>query len=334
MTDKERDPLNELKIKLKRWVLLPLIGFLAFFLLIVINQSIQLVNWGTSVHPWLGWLLIAVILILFAGLLIYPLISILRFQVMPDMPKDSSSPEYAAYIDDLHAMMAKNKLLIQSGLALPGDDKEAELRAAFSILDDRSDVIIKKEATDVFLTTAISQNGSLDGLFVLTALIKLIWKIVHMYEGRPSLKRIVSLYSNVAATVLIARSIEDADLIEDQMEPIVSSLIGGSVMTLIPGAVPITTLVVSSVTEGSVNALLTLRCGCIAQRYLASLTEPDKRLLRRSASMEATGKLAEIMKENTMIIIKTFASATKNAAANVTVNRFKKKDAEPDPLQM
>ncbi|NLB22216.1 MAG: DUF697 domain-containing protein [Clostridium sp.] len=323
--------MNELKEKLKRWILLPLIGFLAFFLLIVVNQSIQLVNWGSSLHPWLGYFLIILVLVLFLGLIVYPIFSILKFKVMPEMPKNSSSPEYQVYIDTLHASVKNNKLLLQEKVSMPGLDKEAELREAFTLLDDRSDVLIKKEATEVFLTTAISQNGSLDGLFVLVSLVKLIWKIVHMYEARPSLKRIVSLYSNVAATVLIARSIEDADLIEDQVEPIVSSIIGGSVMTLIPGAVPITTLVVSSITEGSVNALLTLRCGCIAQRYLASLTEPDRRLLRRSASLEATGKLGEIIKENTMVIIKSFASATKNAAANVTVRRFRKKDTGANP---
>lgn len=326
--------MNEIKDKIRRWVILPLIGFLVFFLLIVVNQSIQLINWGFALHPWLGWLLIVLVVAAFIGLIIYPVVSMFRFRVMPDMPKDKASPEYRLYLDNLHSIMQKNKLVALANVSLPGTDKEAELREAFAVLDQKSDAVIKKEATDVFLTTAISQNGSLDGLFVLTSLVRLIWKIVHMYEGRPSVRRIISLYSNVAATVMIARTIEDADLIEDQVEPVVSSLIGGSVMTLIPGAVPITTLVVSSVTEGSINALLTLRAGAIAQRYLASLTEPDKRSLRRSASLEATAKLGEIMRDNTIVIIKTFANATKNAASNATVKRFRRKPAEGPDVEM
>ncbi len=325
--------MNELWNKVKRWVILPMIGFLVFFLLIVINQSIQLVNWGFALHPYFGWFLILLVVGLFIGLILYPVISLFRFRVTPEMPRDRASAEYRNYLADMHGIMRQNKLVALANVAMPGTDQESELRAAFAVLDEKSDVLIKKEATDVFLTTAISQNGSLDGLFVLVSLVRLVWKIVHMYETRPSLRRIISLYSNVAATVMIARTIEDADLIEDQVEPIVSSLIGGSVMTLIPGAVPITTLVVSSVTEGSINALLTLRSGLIAQRYLAALTQPDRRTLRRSASLEATGKLAEIMKDNTILIIRTFANATKNAAANATVKHFRRKSTEGPEIE-
>lgn len=310
-----------------------MIGFLVFFLLIVINQSIQLVNWGFALHPYFGWFLILLVVGLFIGLILYPVISIFQFRVTPEMPKDRTSPEYQVFLGEMHQVMRKNKLVALANVAMPGTDPEGELRAAFAVLDEKSDALIKKEATDVFLTTAISQNGSLDGLFVLVSLIRLVWKIVHLYEARPSLRRILSLYTNVAATVMIARTIEDADLIEDQVEPIVSSLIGGSVMTLIPGAVPITTLVVSSVTEGSINALLTLRSGLIAQRYLASLTQPDRRTLRRSAGLEATGKLQEIMKDNTLIIIRTFANATKNAAANATVKHFRRKSVEGPEIE-
>ena len=317
--------MTDLKDKIKKWIILPLIGFLIFFLLIVINQSIQLITWGFALHPFLGWSLVVLVIGLFAGLGLYPLISILRFKVVKDVPDDITSPEYPLYVNELHCMMQRNKLVVASGLKLPGENKEVELQEVFKLLDQKSDDLIKKEASQVFLTTAISQNGSLDGLFVMTTLVKLLWTIVHMYESRPSLRRILSFYSNVAATILIARSIEDMDLIEDQIEPLISSLIGSSVLTLVPGAVPITTLVVSSVTEGSINALLTLRCGCIAQRYMAALTKPDKKFLHRSASLEATAMLGDIMRKNTLIVIRSFAKATKSAAAHVTINRFRRK---------
>lgn len=323
--------MSEIKVKFKKWVALPLIGFLIFFFVIVLNQSIQFITRGFALHPFIGWLLVVLLVGLFIGLILYPLLSILQFKVAEDIPNDRESPEYGFYVDRLHSLMQRNKFVVAAGLKLPGENKEAELGEVFSLMDEKSDALIKKEASQVFLTTAISQNGSLDGLFVLTVLVKMLWKIVHMYETRPSLRRILFLYSNVAATILIARSLEDMDLIEDQLEPLISSLVGGSVMTLVPGAVPITTLVVTSVTEGSVNALLTLRCGCIAQRYMASLTKPDKKLLRRSASLEATAKLGEIMRENTVFIIRSFGKAAKNAAANVTVNRFRRKGRDLVP---
>lgn len=324
MIDKGMNRLTELKQRLKKWLILPLLGFLIFFLLIILNQTIQLISWGFSIHEILGWMIIVVTAGLFIGFILYPFLSMMTFRSVPDLPEDRTSPEYSLYIESMHRALQENRLVKAAQVAMPGEDKEAELSAAYAVLDKESDVLIKKEASQVFLTTAISQNGSLDGLFVLVSLSRLLWKIIHLYERRPSFRRILSLYSNVAATILIARGIEDADLIEDQLEPLITSLIGGSVMTLVPGAVPMTNLVVSSITEGSINALLTLRSGCIAQRYLASLTVPDKKPLRRNASLEAGIMLSEVLRENSMIVIKAVASATKNAAANITVNRFRR----------
>jgi hypothetical protein len=156
----------------------------------------------------------------------------------------------------------------------------------------------------------------LDSFFVLGTLTKMLWEVSKIYEERPSLARLVSLYGNVAATVLMARGIEDLDLLDEQVEPLIASILGGGMATLVPGAVMATNLVVNSITEGSVNALLTLRVGCIAQRYLTSVTIPERKALRRSATIEACGLLGEVMKDNTVLILKAFAKGARNAAKN------------------
>jgi len=101
-----------------------------------------------------------------------------------------------------------------------------------------------------------------------------------------------------------------------RVEPLIASILGGGMATLVPGAVMATNLVVNSITEGSVNALLTLRVGCIAQRYLSSVTIPERKALRRSATIEACGLLGEVMKDNTVLILKAFAKGARNAAKN------------------
>ena len=191
-----------------------------------------------------------------------------------------------------------------------------EILRAYSILDLQARGHVKSKATGVFLSTAISQNGVLDSFFVLGTLTKMLWEVAKIYEERPSTSQMVSLYGNVAATVLMARGIEDIDLLDEQIEPIIASILGGGMAALVPGAVMITNLVVNSITEGSVNALLTLRVGCIAQRYLSSLTKPNRRVLRRSATIEACKMLGEVMKVNTVIIVKAFGKGAKNAAKN------------------
>lgn len=320
------------KNKIRNLVILPLIGILILFLIIVLNQSLQLIKLAASFNYYFGWVVGIMILAVFLMLIIYPVIKIFTMRELPDIPKDENSKEYSSYIDTMHELMIKNSLL-KSKEFIFTEDKKSDLVKAFGILDEETDKVIFKEASQVFLTTAISQNGSLDGLFVLKSLMSIIWKIVHMYEARPSIRKLIYIYTNVAGTILVARGIEDLDLIEDQVEPLVASIIGGSVMSVIPGAVPITNLVVSSVMEGSVNALLILRCGCIAQRYMGSLSEPDKKSLRRSASLEAVSKIGVIIRDNTMPIVKSFANATKNAATSIAVPKFKFKNPWAKPQE-
>lgn len=307
--------MNDLKAQLKRWLLFPLIGFLLFFLVIVLNQSIELVRHAYDLHPTLAYVLAALLILLFFVLILLPVLSFFTLTTIPDLPKEKGTKAYDAYLTHMHGRLAKHRLLKEGGLVFSEDSREDDLQNAYAFLDKKGDLLIKAEASQVFLTTAVSQNGSLDSLFVLVCLVRLIYRLSRLYEGRPSLRRLMYLYSNVGATVLLARGLEDLDLIEDQIEPLIASLVGGSVVTLIPGAVPITTLVVSSISQGAVNALLTLRCGIICQRYLSSLTEPDKKKLRRSASLAATAKLAQILQTNTMVIIKAFAKAGKDVAA-------------------
>ena len=114
----------------------------------------------------------------------------------------------------------------------------------------------------------------------------------------------------------MARSIEDADLIEDQMEPLIASIIGESLASAIPGMVPVANLVVSSLMEGAVNAFLTLRVGLIAQNYLGSAQPLEKSSLRRTTSSQAIRYMGSIIKSNSSLVLKTVGNAAKNASFN------------------
>lgn len=319
--------MNYLLTRLKKWILLPIFGLPLLFFVIALNQSLQLLDRVGQIHPALAWILGGLLAVGCLIFFVWPVASVLLLPVQAALPKDRESPEFAAYLKDRHAALKRNRFLKHRAVDLPGQDLELEIANAYQHLDEASDRMIKNEATKVFLTTSVSQNGSLDALFMLGSLLRLVYRIVTLYEARPSLKRLFTIYTNVLGTVLVARSVEDMDLIEDQIEPLISSLLGGSVMTLVPGAVPITNLVVSSITEGAINALLALRCGCITQRYLASLTEPNRKALRRSASLEATAKLGSLLKEHSLSVVKSFGSAAKQAAARTVTAPFRRKNA-------
>ncbi len=289
-------------------------GVLLFFLVVMLNQLTALYQNLSAIHPLFALAVVALVALAFLALLILPIYGFTRFPKLEEPPEEQSGPAYDAYVERQYQKLKRNHFLKKTGFLW--DEKaahEAEVKRAHEVLRIESLETIKADAQAVFLTTAVSQNGVLDGLTVLYNLSRMVYRITSLYENRPSPARILQLYGQIAGTVLVARSIEDMDLIQEQIEPLMASLLGGTVFSLIPGAVGITTLLVNSVVEGSVNALLTLRVGVLTQRYLSALAQPQKSGIRRSASMEAAGMLGAIIKDNAVVVVKTFGNAAKEA---------------------
>jgi len=185
-----------------------------------------------------------------------------------------------------------------------------------AILDAESQAIIRRQATTVFVTTAVSQNGSLDSLFVFVNAFKLVWQVTMLYHQRPSIRDLVKLYTNIFATVLLSRQIDDLDLIAEQLEPAMTTLFGGSVSTLVPGTSYVVSFVADSIFEGSLNALLMLRIGFIAQQYCRSTTRTEPRTISRTASVQALKLLGTIVSENSLRISHAILQAVKNASVH------------------
>ena len=291
-------------------------GLLVFFLVVALNQVLNLYRNLSLISLGLAGVVTALVSLIFLGMLLFPLYVFYRFPRMEELPDAITDPDYLAYIEKQLLKLKHNRYLLSVNFDFSGADPEQVLNRAYVVLESRGKEMMKADASAVFLTTAVSQNGVLDGLTVLAALMKLVYNLTTLYENRPDLRRIIYLYGQIAGVVLLVRSIEDMDLIEDQVEPLMASLLGGTVISVIPGAVGITTLVVNSVVEGAVNALLTLRVGAIAQRYLRVTVKFDKKLIRRSASLEATRLLSSILSDNAILVVKSFANATKDATKN------------------
>ena len=301
---------------IKRALLWISIGLMIFFLVVAFNQLLSLYRNLSTVSTILAIIITSLAGLILLALLLFPVYIFIRFPRMEQLPESKEDPEYPEYLKRQVEKMKRNRHLKSVRFDFSGTSDEQVLEEAYRVLKRRGDEMMRTDASAVFLTTAVSQNGVLDGLTVLAALVKLVYNLTTLYENRPDLHRITYLYGQIAGVVLLVRTIEDADLIEDQVEPLMASLLSGSVISVIPGAVGITTLIVNAVVEGTVNALLTLRVGAITQRYLSETVQFDKRLIRRSASLEATKQLGSILSENAVLVVKSFANATKDATKN------------------
>jgi hypothetical protein len=185
-----------------------------------------------------------------------------------------------------------------------------EIDLAIAELDTKADAIVRETAAIIFLSTAISQFGKLDGLIVLGAQSRMVWKLAHLYSQRPAPGDLVRLYSQVATTAFVAGALEEIDL-NEVVQPVVSTAFG-SMAGSIPGLGTATTLLSTSVLTGTANAFLTLRVGLIARRYCGAVVQQPAAGMRRAATVEAAGMLGGIVREGSSKLVKSFGGAAWN----------------------
>jgi hypothetical protein len=106
------------------------------------------------------------------------------------LPETENSEEYNQYIDLLIKRFRKNKFIREKGIEIKNRD---DLQKALEVLNQKADAEIKKDATLIFTSTALSQSGRLDSFIVLIILTKLIDKIAKIYNQRQRLRDITTL---------------------------------------------------------------------------------------------------------------------------------------------
>jgi hypothetical protein len=273
------------------------------FIIFLINQTAQIIHLVSAISPVLGravgWVLVAI----YAALAILPVIIYLRLPKVLEPPVEQSSPEFDIFIRKLSRRLKKNKYLTGMSVTTFSD-----IEKAIKVLNKQADNLIRKNATTVFLTTAISQSGRLDAITVLVAQIRMVWQVAHVYYQRPSLREMLQLYANVAGTAFIAGELNEID-ISEQVEPIITSVLGASLTGSIPGITNVAGIVTNSLLTGSANAYLTLRVGAITKQYCGSLLKKERSVIRRSASLEGAKMLSVIVMNSAGNISKSIVNA-------------------------
>lgn len=300
----------------QRILLLIGVAFAVTVTVVLINQLVQLARVGFAVSDWLGWAIAVGLGSLYVAAIGYPVLAFLR---LPNRLKPPSAEDEAAVADykaQLGRRLKRHYLLRDQNLDTTTD---AGREAAMRILDEHATREIKDKAGAVFISTAISQNGRLDALLVLIGLSRLVWRVAHIYQERPNWREILSLYNNVVVTALLASQIEDLN-VDQQIEPIVRSALGSGLAGMVPGATPITTILLSSVLEGTANAFLTLRVGLVTKNYCASTIHQPKRAISRLALVQATNLLGGIVYDATKVLSAAVTGAVRNAGTGVFQN--------------
>lgn len=167
------------------------------------------------------------------------------------------------------------------------EELEFNLQLVFekSVRTDLNRIIVNNAKT-VMISTAICQSARFDMISVFTINLKMIKELVVKCGFRPTMKNLGKLSVNVFGTALIAEGLENMNL---------DDILPQSTMNVI-GEIPLIKPIVSSITQGVANSLLTIRIGIITRKYLfkdgACITKED---IRRQALRESLKLIPEVI---------------------------------------
>ncbi|MGB2906591.1 MAG: DUF697 domain-containing protein [Candidatus Aminicenantaceae bacterium] len=287
----------------RKIILMASLSVLFLFTLFLINQTAQIVALAQNINPGFGKITLWALLSLYLMMVVIPMYLYFRLPAALFPPADKASPEFQDYISRLSRRLKRNVHLESVPLETLSD-----IESALKELGKSADRLISKNASIVFVSTAISQSGRLDAFTVLLAQIRMVWQVAMIYYQRPALREMIQLYANVAATAFVAEELNEID-VSRQIEPIITSVMGTSLTGSVPVMSKIAGVVTNSLITGAANAYLTLRVGAIVKSYCSSLTRKEKGLIRRSATLEAARMLSKIVMTSTANISKAFMTA-------------------------
>ena len=264
--------------------------FITWCGIFAVSMLSQLADAADRLHAGAGQYVFGGLLVLLLVSVLLPTIWLLRLPAALRYPAADDADAVAAYQQRLRAHLARHPQW--QGQPLHTD---ADVAQALAQLQAQAQAQTQRTAANVFASTALLQNGRLDGLVVLVSQIQLVWRIAQLYGLRPSLRQISYLYSHVGACVLIANSLDDVDFTE-LTAPIVQSVTPAAI-SAIPGLGGMGQLLTNSLASGAANAFLTLRVGLIAAAYCAPQQAPQRQSLRQKATTQAAQLLAGIVKD-------------------------------------
>ncbi len=138
--------------------------------------------------------------------------------------------------------------------------------------------IMIRHAKTVLISTALCQNARVDMITVFSVDINMVKDLVVKCGFRPSMTNLSKLLVKIFSTALIAEGLQSISL---------DDILPASVNNTLK-EIPLIKPVISSLTQGLANALLTLRIGCVARRYLfkdgSCITKED---IRKAAFKDA-----------------------------------------------
>ena len=227
---------------------------------------------GTVVHPYMEYSFYATVILLSIIFIVIPIIRVITKPTFPEL-------EISDNARDVASVKKLAKRLVCSWDCIDKTTKEREARynalkdsstddsalikhvkAEINTRFDAASAEILKSAAVSFGSTAISQNSTIDTLSVLMINCKLIHRIILSVGFRPNVKQTIRIYVNVIFSAFFAHISQSG--VEQGATILMNQFVGGI------KKIPFGEVLVGSVIDGTINALMTLRVGFLTISYL------------------------------------------------------------------
>ena len=251
-----------------------LLLFFSFFLLFfVIKELVSFYSLLVNINPWLAYGVFSLIGAATVYMVAIPLYKIFSIPVNPSPALDKKLE--LNVIQKRMVRFRKNELLQLKGINTTelADTKE-DYDKVIKVLNRESEKIRKKYVSQVFYRTGIIQNGFIDALLILSSSVAMIREIFILYNGRVSNRDVWKIMKQVYYSMLIGGS----EAAEYATQEVFSKFASDSIK-----GIPFIDKVMTSLTDGLVNAALMTRVALITENYCSKTYVENYRELYPSA---------------------------------------------------
>ena len=132
------------------------LGLISMLSLIVAGAT-SLISFAERIHPVAGTVVFWGLCLAAGFFALYCLIAYAQLPPALVPPEETSGPKHEAYLQTLRSRLANNPRTRELPLGT-----DAEVETAVAHLSKEADLVVRRTASTVFLSTALMQNGRLD----------------------------------------------------------------------------------------------------------------------------------------------------------------------------
>src|SRR5215472_10859958 len=134
------------------------LGVVSMLSLIVAGAT-SLISLADRIHPVAAAIVFWSICLAAGFFALYCVVAYARLPAALVPPEETSGPKHKAYLQTLRSRLANNPRTRELPLGTT-----TEVEAAIAHLSEEADLVVRRTSSTVFLSTALMQNGRLDGL--------------------------------------------------------------------------------------------------------------------------------------------------------------------------